>query len=82
MVTRHCYFIFDEEEALQQMAEEKPQEDILPSTVRVFKMREELQAHLHEKQMEAIRSGKPPLPVPLTREMDDMLVEEGILPSQ
>ncbi len=38
--------------------------------VRTFKTREELQAHLEAQQMEAIRNGKPPLPVPLTPEME------------
>ena len=32
--------------------------------------------------MELIRNGMPPLPVPLTTEMDDQLVSEGILPPQ
>jgi len=30
--------------------------------------------------MEVIRSGMPALPIPLTPEMDDQLVSEGILP--
>ena len=30
--------------------------------------------------MEVIRKGMPPLPIPLTKEMDDQLVAEGILP--
>ncbi len=41
---------------------------------------EELQRHLREYQMEVIRQGLPPLPIPLTEEMDRQLVEEGILP--
>lgn len=41
---------------------------------------EEMEAHLNQQQMEAIRSGKPPLPIPLTQEMDDQLVREGVLP--
>lgn len=32
--------------------------------------------------MDAIRTGKPPLPIPLTRQMDDQLVKEGVLPAQ
>lgn len=47
--------------------------------VRRFETREELEAHLREQQMDAIRTGKPPLPIPLTEEMDDQLVREGVL---
>ena len=47
-----------------------------------FRTREELQAHLKEVQMDAIRTGKPPLPIPLTKEMDEQLVKEGALPPQ
>lgn len=43
---------------------------------------EELRKHLEEVQMDAIRTGKPPLPMPLTPEMDAQLVEEGFLPPQ
>jgi len=45
---------------------------------------EELKKHLQEYQMELIRAGGklgPPLPIPLTREMDDKLVAEGVLPA-
>jgi hypothetical protein len=48
--------------------------------IRRFSSQEELQAHLMEQQMDAIRTGKPPLPLPLTPEMDAQLVREGILP--
>jgi hypothetical protein len=41
---------------------------------------EELRKRLQEVQMDAIRTGKPPLPIPLTPEMDRQLVEEGVLP--
>lgn len=41
---------------------------------------DELKRHLQEYQMEVIRKGMPPLPIPLTREMDDQLVAEGVLP--
>lgn len=41
---------------------------------------EDLEKHLQEYQMDLIREGKPPLPIPLTKEMDDKLVEEGVLP--
>ena len=50
--------------------------------IREFKTREELQAHLRQQQMDAIRTGKPPLPIPLTQKMDDQLVKEGVLPPQ
>jgi len=45
-----------------------------------FSSPEELQAHLQNVQMDAIRTGKPPLPIPLTPEMDAQLVQEGVLP--
>jgi len=41
---------------------------------------EELEKHLQEYQMEVIRQGLPPLPIPLTPEMDQQLVNEGVLP--
>lgn len=41
---------------------------------------QELEEHLQEYQMEVIRQGLPPLPIPLTEEMDAQLVEEGVLP--
>ncbi len=44
--------------------------------------REEIRANLQDYQMEVIRSGMPPLPIPLTPEMDDQLVTEGILPPE
>lgn len=40
----------------------------------------EIQRRLQEYQMEIIRQGLPPLPIPLTEEMDDQLVSEGYLP--
>lgn len=43
---------------------------------------EALRKHLEEVQMDAIRTGKPPLPMPLTPEMDAQLVSEGVLPPQ
>jgi hypothetical protein len=42
----------------------------------------ELERKLQEYQMEVIRRGDPPLPIPLTKEMDDQLVSEGVLPVQ
>ena len=44
--------------------------------------REEIRANLQDYQMEVIRSGMPPLPIPLTQEMDDQLVSEGVLPPE
>ena len=41
-----------------------------------------LQKHLENVQMDAIRNGLPPLPMPLTPEMDAQLVKEGVLPPQ
>lgn len=43
---------------------------------------EALRKHLEKVQMDAIRSGLPPLPLPLTPEMDAQLVAEGVLPPQ
>ena len=43
---------------------------------------EHMQQRLQEYQMRAIRTGMPPLPVPLTPEMDAQLVKEGVLPPQ
>ena len=39
-----------------------------------------LERHLQEYNMQAIRSGAPPLPIPLTEEQDAQLVSEGVLP--
>jgi len=43
---------------------------------------EALRAHLENVQMNAIRDGLPPLPLPLTPEMDAQLVSEGVLDPQ
>jgi hypothetical protein len=43
---------------------------------------EALKKHLEQVQMDAIRQGLPPLPLPLTPEMDAQLVSEGVLPPQ
>jgi len=40
----------------------------------------EAEAQLREYQMDLIRKGKTPLPIPLTEEMDAQLVREGVLP--
>ncbi len=60
------------QEALERRRAEPPPEPRLTG--------EELEQHLKEYQMEVIRQGLPPLPIPLTEEMDRQLVEEGILP--
>lgn len=43
---------------------------------------EALKKHLENVQMDAIRNGLPPLPLPLTPEMDAQLVSEGVLDPQ
>lgn len=43
---------------------------------------EALREHLEAVQMDAIRTGKPPLPMALTPEMDAQLVSEGVLDPQ
>lgn len=43
---------------------------------------ENLEQHLQKYQMEVIRKGMPPLPVPLTEAMDKQLVQEGVLPAR
>ena len=44
------------------------------------RQRETVRENLRQYQMEVIRTGMPPLPIPLTKDMDDQLVAEGILP--
>jgi hypothetical protein len=39
-----------------------------------------LERHLQEYNLQAIREGMPPLPIPLTPEQDAQLVAEGVLP--
>lgn len=58
----------------QEEQEEKPEQPQLTG--------EALKEHLRNYQMEVIRKGMPPLPIPLTPEMDNQLVEEGVLPPQ
>lgn len=43
---------------------------------------EEVNALLQEYQKELIRAGQTPLPIPLTPETDQQLVDEGVLPAQ
>ena len=57
----------------------KPPEPQLSPEEQVQK-REEVRENLRQYQMEVIRQGMPPLPIPLTQDMDDQLVAEGILP--
>jgi hypothetical protein len=40
----------------------------------------DLEKHLRDYQMEVIRQGLPPLPIPLTPDQDAQLVREGVLP--
>ena len=44
--------------------------------------KQEIQESLRQYQMDVIRAGLPPLPVPLTKQMDDQLVAEGVLPPE
>ncbi len=60
------------QEALERRRAEPPPEPRLTG--------DELEQHLKDYQMEVIRQGLPPLPIPLTEDMDRQLVEEGILP--
>jgi hypothetical protein len=57
----------------------KPNEPELSPEEQAAK-REEVRENLRQYQMEVIRAGMPPLPIPLTPEMDDQLVAEGVLP--
>ncbi len=41
-----------------------------------------VRGNLRQYQMEVMRAGMAPLPIPLTQEMDDQLVAEGVLPPQ
>ena len=59
--------------------EEQPQAPKLSAEEQAIR-REEIQENLRQYQMEVIRAGMPPLPIPLTQEMDDQLVAEGVLP--
>jgi hypothetical protein len=60
---------------------EKPKEPQLSPEEQKLR-REEIRANLQDYQMEVIRSGMPPLPIPLTQDMDDQLVAEGVLPPE
>ena len=41
---------------------------------------EAMQKQLHLYQLDLMQQGKAPMPIPLTKEMDDQLAKEGILP--
>lgn len=66
--------------ALLQKIEERRKETQPPPEPKLTG--EALKKHLEEVQMDAIRNGLPPLPLPLTPEMDAQLVKEGVLPPQ
>jgi hypothetical protein len=66
--------------ALLQKIEERRQEPDPPPQPALTG--EALKKHLENVQMDAIRNGLPPLPLPLTPEMDAQLVKEGVLPPQ
>ena len=57
-------------------------EEIKLSPSQQAQRREEIQENLRQYQMDVIRAGLPPLPVPLTKQMDEQLVAEGILPPE
>jgi hypothetical protein len=57
----------------------KPVEPQLPSEEQALRQKE-VRENLQQYQMEVIRGGMPPLPIPLTAEMDAQLVAEGVLP--
>ena len=61
-------------------SEPKPAPEPQLSPEQQAQRRAEIQENLRQYQMEVIRTGMPPLPIPLTKEMDDQLVSEGILP--
>ena len=67
-------------QALLKKVEEKPQPAEPPSQPTLTG--DALQEHLENVQMDAIRNGLPPLPMPLTSAMDAQLVKEGVLPPQ
>ncbi len=65
-------------ERLRQRREAIQQRHVQPPEVKPN--REQLKKYLQEYQMDLIRKGNAPLPMPLTPEMDAQLVEEGVLP--
>ena len=77
--TRHSSDAERRRELLQKI-EERRREAEPPPEPRLTG--EALKFHLEQVQMDAIRQGLPPLPLPLTPEMDAQLVSEGVLPPQ
>ena len=70
----------DRRKALLQKIEDQRKPEEPPPQPRLTG--EALRKHLEGVQMDAIRNGLPPLPIPLTPEMDAQLVNEGVLPPQ
>lgn len=66
---------YAERRRMRQQQAEPPPEPVKPAYSGA-----ELQKHLYDYQMEVIRQGLPPLPIPLTPEQDAQLVKEGVLP--
>jgi hypothetical protein len=71
----------DRRRALLQKVEERKQQPPEPPPQPTL-TGEALQKHLENVQMDAIRNGLPPLPMPLSPAMDAQLVKEGVLPPQ
>jgi len=59
----------------QRMEEERRRMEHVPELTGAV-----LERHLQEYNLQVIREGMPPLPIPLTPEQDAQLVEEGVLP--
>ena len=65
-----------------QKSTEVPKEKIKLTPQEEERRKQEIQESLRRYQMDVIRAGLPALPVPLTKEMDDQLVAEGVLPPE
>ena len=65
-----------------QKSTETPKEKIKLTPQEEERRKQEIQESLRRYQMDVIRAGLPALPVPLTKEMDDQLVAEGVLPPE
>ena len=65
-----------------QKSTEAPKEKIQLTPQEEERRKQEIQESLRRYQMDVIRAGLPALPVPLTKEMDDQLVAEGVLPPE
>lgn len=55
-------------------------QEVMPEPPKPALQGAELEKHLREYNLQAIRQGMPPLPIPLTPEEDAKLVQEGVLP--